>query len=156
MIAPATDVVLRPARAEDGERLRAVMHAAKAHWGYDNQLVSRWVDGEDFSSARFASHEIVVATSGGEVVGWSAVRNVGGGASILEDIWVDPASMGCGIGRRLFKHVADRARTSGAVALEWDADPKAVPFYERMGAAVVGETASTWERGIPVMRLELG
>ena len=37
----------------------------------------------------------------------------------------------------------------------WEADPNAVGFYERMGAAVVGETESTWERSIPVMQPEV-
>jgi hypothetical protein len=39
--------------------------------------------------------------------------------------------------------------------MEWEADPNAVPFYERMGGRRVGETTGDWGRPLPVMRLEL-
>jgi GNAT superfamily N-acetyltransferase len=150
-----TGTAIRPARADEGERLRAVMRVAKAHWGYDPAVVETWVAGEDFSAARFERHEIVVAERDGAVVGWAALGPVEGGASVLEDMWVVPEAMGAGLGRRLFEHAAARARTQGARELRWEADPNAVGFYERMGAAVVGETQTTWERSIPLMQLEL-
>jgi hypothetical protein len=45
----------------------------------------------------------------------------------------------------------------GASAMELDAEPNAMGFYQRMGAARVGVTASTVVpgRGIPRMRLPL-
>jgi hypothetical protein len=50
-----------------------------------------------------------------------------------------------------------RARAGGASALELDADPNAVGFYERMGARQVGETPSSVVpgRSLPRMRIDL-
>jgi hypothetical protein len=39
--------------------------------------------------------------------------------------------------------------------LEWDADPHAVGFYERMGATTVGWSDSPLGRHLPRMRLTL-
>ena len=70
--------------------------------------------------------------------------------AILDDLWVLPAFMGLGIGRTLFEHAISQAGT--AQAIELDADPNAVPFYQRMGCVVIGETLTEWNRYVPRMR----
>ncbi len=69
-------------------------------------------------------------------------------------MWVEPDAMGNGHGRRLFEHAVAIARSLGATALELDADPNAVGFYERMGMERIGETPSTLipGRALPRMR----
>ena len=49
-------------------------------------------------------------------------------------LFVEPALLGAGIGRRLFEWATATARNLGAVRITIEADPGAVPFYERMGA----------------------
>ena len=69
---------------------------------------------------------------------------------------MEPSAIGSGAGRRLFEHASRTLRaTSGAPALEVDADPHAVGFYERMGAVRIGETASTLIPGRTLPRLRL-
>jgi len=63
--------------------------------------------------------------------------------------------MGRGIGAELFRRAAARARELGGTALELGADPNAVGFYEKVGARVVGEHLSEWNRMTPWMRIEL-
>jgi GNAT superfamily N-acetyltransferase len=75
------------------------------------------------------------------VVGWYRLmipsKNV-----ILEDLWVLPAFMGKGIGRALFEHAVDQAERNEGQNIELDADPHAVPFYERVGCRVIGKSHS--------------
>ena len=56
----------------------------------------------------------------------------------------------------LFHRSADHARTLGARRLEWEAEPNAIGFYEKMGGTYVRESEQT-ERGryLSVMGVEL-
>jgi GNAT superfamily N-acetyltransferase len=141
--------VIRRAVPEDAPRLREVARAAKAHWGYDEELVRSWAAGIE------PKGEIELAEEEGEVVAWSAIVRGDQGTYVLEDLWVVPRWMGRGIGAELFRRAADRARGHGASALEWGSDPNAVGFYEKVGGRVVGEHLSEWNRMTPLMRLDL-
>ena len=51
----------------------------------------------------------------------------------------------------------ERGRELGVSALEWEAEPNAVGFYEKVGGRYVRDSEpSEWGRVLPVMRLELG
>lgn len=143
---------MRSAVAADHERLRELTFESKAYWGYDRDFVRRWAAGLAFESGQ----ERWVAEDGGAIVAWAALVPPGAdGAAELEDLWVDPAALGRGLGRRLFLIAADRARELGARQLRWEAEPKAVGFYEHMGAETVGTATSAWGRTLPVMRVVL-
>jgi len=141
--------VIRPTQPGDADRLREIARAAKAHWGYDAELVRSWSSGIELKG------EIEVAEENGEVVAWSALVPGTDGVYVLEDLWVAPDYMGRGIGAELFRRAATRARELGASVLELGADPNAVGFYEKVGARVVGEHLSEWNRMTPLMRLDL-
>ena len=56
-------------------------------------------------------------------------------ACYLQDLFVDPATRGGGIGRALIKAVADRARTAGSTRLYWSTandNAAARRLYDRM------------------------
>jgi hypothetical protein len=60
------------------------------------------------------------------------------------------------VGTTLFEASADRARQLGAKHLEWEAEPNAVGFYEKMGGRYLRDSEPTeLGRVIPVMALEL-
>ena len=131
------------------------MAASKAHWGYERSRVDDWAKGEDFSLARFGAREIYAAEVDGRIVAWFSLTSSTAGTCHLDDLWVEPSSIGGGIGKQLFEQASTRARELGCSVLEWDTDPNAQGFYERMGARIVGEVTSTWGRQLPVMRIEL-
>jgi GNAT superfamily N-acetyltransferase len=129
------------------DRLREVAFAAKAHWGYDRQLVREWADSIDFEDGRIVLVE-------GDAAWASLIPQ--GDVCVLEDLWVDPAAMGRGIGTKLFRRAAERARELGATRMEWEAEPNAVGFYERMGARDLRESEpSEWGRILRVMGVDL-
>ena len=124
-----TEPRLRPAAPGDYDRVRELTFESKAHWGYDRDFVRRWAEGLRFENDR----ERWVAELDGEIVAWAALVPPAEGVAVLDDLWVDPAWIGRGLGSRLFRVAADRARELGAERLEWGAEPNAIGFYEKLG-----------------------
>lgn len=62
-----------------------------------------------------------------------------------------------GVGTRLWASALRHAAAHGAHTLTWDADPHAVPFYDRMGAVEIGRapSGSIPGRTLPVMRVSV-
>ena len=153
--AGASVVQIRPAGEDEGEQLREIAVAAKSHWGYDLDRVRQWAAAGDFSPRSLRHREIYVADVSGRPIGWMALqpRN---DVCWLDDLWVEPAWIGKGIGSRLFDHAVRRALHLGATRVEWEAEPKAVGFYEKMGGRYVRDSEpNQWGRVIPVMAMEL-
>ena len=146
---------IRPARPDEGERLREIAIVAKSHWGYDLDDVRRWAAQGDFSPSGLRAKEVFVAEDEGRAVAWAALI-ARGDPMWLDDLWVDPEWIGRGIGSLLFRHVLDRARSLGGERVEWEAEPNAVGFYEKLGGRYLRDSEpSAWGRVIPVMGLDL-
>ena len=147
--------MIRAARPEEGERLREIAKAAKGYWGYDPEQVEAWVSQGDFSPAELERKEFFVAERDGRAIAFSSLIPLGE-VCVLDDLWVDPEAIGTGVGTTLFGHAVTRARALGARMLEWEADPNAVGFYERMGGRYLRDSEpSEWGRILPVMGIDL-
>jgi N-acetylglutamate synthase-like GNAT family acetyltransferase len=146
-----TEPQLRAAAPSDYERLRELTRESKAHWGYDRDFVCGWAEGLTFES----DCERWVAEVDGEVVAWAALIPPADDVAVLDDLWVDPAWIGHGLGSRLFRLAANRARELGAGRLEWGAEPNAVGFYEKLGGRKLRDHVTEWGRVAPWMGLEL-
>jgi GNAT superfamily N-acetyltransferase len=149
-------VKIRRARSDEGPRLKEIAIAAKSHWAYDGESVARWADQGDFSPGGLAKLSVFVAEARGRAVGWSSIVRKADGWW-LEDLWVEPDWIGKDVGSQLFRSAAAHARSAGAELLQWEAEPHAVGFYERMGARRLRDSEpSAWGRIIPVMGIDLG
>jgi GNAT superfamily N-acetyltransferase len=150
-----SEVRVRRVEPGEGERLREIATAAKSHWGYDLDRVKEWAEDGDFSDAGLRGKNVYVAVVDGAPVGWASAL---ARAEVwwLDDLWVAPAWMGKGVGSPLFARAAGEGRAAGARRMEWEAEPNAVGFYERMGARRVraGEP-SVWGRVNPVLGIDL-
>jgi GNAT superfamily N-acetyltransferase len=149
------DVCIRPVGLDEGERLREIAIAAKGYWGYDREQVRDWAAMGDFSPAGLRQKDFYIAAIEGRVVGWAAAISKGD-VFWLDDLWIEPEWMGKGIGSRLFRHAAERGRRAGRVRMEWEAEPNALGFYERMGGRYLrnGEPGA-WGRVNAIMGLDL-
>ena len=148
-------VRIRCARSDEGERLRTIAIASKGHWGYDADRVREWAAGGDFSPEGLRRKEVFVAEVGGRVVAWASLIPKGR-LCWLDDLWVEPEWIGKAIGTELFQHAAERATQLGAVTMEWEAEPNALGFYERMGGRHVRDGArNDWGRILEVMAVDL-
>jgi GNAT superfamily N-acetyltransferase len=147
------DVEVQPARPEEGERLREIAVAAKGHWGYEPERVRQWGATLDFSAASLG--ETYVAEAGGRAIAWYALE-ARGDVVWLADMWVEPAWIGKGVGSILFRHAFERAGELGGRTLEWEAEPNAVGFYERVGGRYLRDgKPSEWGRVLPVMGIDV-
>jgi len=143
--------VVRAARPTDEGRLRELTFESKAHWGYDRDFVRGWANGLTFKSEQ----ERWVAEEDGVIVAWAALVPPVDGVAVLDDLWVDPARIDHGLGSRLFRVAADRARELGSRRLEWGAEPNAVGFYEKLGGRKLRDHVTEWGRVAPWMGLDL-
>jgi GNAT superfamily N-acetyltransferase len=93
-----------------------------------------------------AIYELIVAESGGEVVGmalWYVKYSTWKGkCGYLEDLMVADDYRKLGVGKALFEAVARESAKRGYLRLEWqvlDWNENAIGFYNRLGAELDGE-----------------
>jgi GNAT superfamily N-acetyltransferase len=153
-VAEETSIVIRRADANEGPRLKEIAIASKGFWGYELEQVREWAARGDFSPEGLGRFAAFVAESRGRAIGWSSLVQRGD-VGWLEDLWIEPEWIGKGVGSRLFRHTAAHARELGATRLEWEAEPNALGFYEKMGATHVRDIVSEWGRTLSVMGVDL-
>ena len=148
---------IRRARPEEAVALRELAHRSKAHWPYSQAFLDAVqplleLDGRDIQAS-----EVWVLEAEAQPIGWHRVT-LHGELAELEDLWLEPAWIGTGMGRVLFEHAVGVARGHGAARMEWDADPYAEGFYLAMGGEEIGRSPSAAVEGrtLPRMRLRLG
>jgi GNAT superfamily N-acetyltransferase len=91
--------------------------------------------------------EAVVAEHEGRVIGFALFFTnfstfLGKPGLYLEDLYVQPAHRGSGVGRSLLTHLAALANARGYGRFEWsvlDWNVDAIRFYEKMGATLMPE-----------------
>jgi len=89
--------------------------------------------------------EAVVGEVGGQVVAFALFFTnfstfLGKPGLYLEDLYVQPAHRGGGLGKALLRHLAGLAVQRGCGRFEWsvlDWNTNAIAFYEKMGATVM-------------------
>jgi GNAT superfamily N-acetyltransferase len=137
--------------------LTALCRRSKAHWGYPPDLLARWADDLHIDSADILADAVLVArTPDDAVVGFARI-GARADHTQLKDLWVEPASMGTGVGRSLWDAAVALARSLPHHELRFAADPNAEPFYRRMGARRTGFAASEIVDGrtLPLMAFDL-
>lgn len=142
---------------EDAELLSHIAFASKAYWGYPERWMEIWKPQLTFTPEYFREHANWVAELGGNPIAFYTLLEKDGYAWI-ENLWVLPEYIGKGVGKQLFLHAADLARQHGHNALQLEADPNAVGFYEKMGMRKIGERRSEVEgqpRILPIMEMTL-
>jgi GNAT superfamily N-acetyltransferase len=149
------DYSIRLVDPHEGERLRDIATAAKSYWGYDRERVMQWAAMGDFSPQALREKEVYVAETHDQVVGWASLISRDD-VCWLDDLWIDPAWISKRVGSLLFCHVVKRAKQNGARRMEWEAEPNALGFYEKMGGRYLRYSEpNIWGRVIPVMGIEL-
>lgn len=83
----------------------------------------------------YSGYELVAALLDGKIVGVMGMRPVHtlarGPHLHIDDLVVDAAGRGSGVGRSLMEYAEVDARARGMSAIFLDARPDAIPFYER-------------------------
>ncbi|WP_251057031.1 GNAT family N-acetyltransferase [Streptomyces sp. ISL-94] len=131
-------VKVRAARAAEAEALTGLVMRSKAHWGYGPDFLAACAGELRITPADVTARRIVVAEDGrGRVLGLASLEGTPPRAS-LGLLFVEPAAIGRGVGRLLYRDALRRAVELGVRVLTIDADPHAAGFYRAMGAVAGG------------------
>lgn len=147
---------VRAGRPEEAAALTALALRSKAYWGYDEAFLAACRDELAVGPADVTARRTAVAERDGGLLGFTMLDGdppVGA----LGMMFVDPDTIGQGVGRLLFEHARAQARRLRFGRLTIDADPNAEPFYTAMGAVRIGVTpsGSVPGRELPLLELDL-
>ena len=146
---------LRPAAPSEAEVLTDLCLRSKAVWGYDASFMAACRAELTLTERDFAHSGIEVAIEDGRIVGMAQLA-VAGATAQIEKLFVEPALLRAGAGRRLFAWCVDAARRAGATELIVVADPGAADFYRRMGMTDNGTAPSGSIPGRVLPKLRMG
>jgi len=138
----APDLRIEPATRDDVPLIVDLVKKLAAYERLEHEVVATE---EDFREALFGATraaEALLAYSGGQPVGFALYFStfstfVGRPGIYLEDIFVEPAHRGQGIGAALLARIAKIACDRNCGRLEWSVltwNEPAIGFYERLGA----------------------
>ncbi|MFI6846847.1 GNAT family N-acetyltransferase [Kitasatospora sp. NPDC050467] len=143
---------IRPARPDEAEQLSALALRSKAYWGYDAAFLEACREELTLDAAGIERRRTAVAEGGGRVLGFITLVGAPPQGE-LGMLFVEPDTIGRGVGRRLVEHLRAQATALGFRRLTIDADP----FYLAMGATRIGTTPSESIPGreLPLLALEI-
>lgn len=147
---------LRDIRPDELSHLDGLCLRSKAVWGYDDAFMAACRAELKLHPDELRTTQLQVAERDAVAVGLAQLKVTGGDAELMK-LFVEPDLLGSGIGRLLFAWAVERACALGAVRITIEADPGAVPFYQRMGAYQTGlaPSQSIPGRMLPLLQLEL-
>lgn len=140
------DVVLRPAQAQDAHDIARILRQALASFAWMPQLHTPDEDLRFVRDALLTEQKVTVAALHDRIVGFAAVKG-----EWIEQLYLDPAWTGRGIGARLLRDV-----TADMIHMKlhcFQANTGARRFYERHGftAEAFGDGSGN-EEGLPDIR----
>jgi GNAT superfamily N-acetyltransferase len=154
---PVIEIVRAP--AELAQSLTDIALAAKRHWRYPERWIEIWTPVLTLTPAYVTANPTYAVVDAGVVVGFYALLVSPASRRVqLDHLWVGPAWIGRGLGRRLFEHAVAEATALGGLVLDIEAEPFAAPFYCHMGARPSGERQGEVDgqpRVIPLLELDL-
>ena len=134
------EATLRPARGNDARECATVYLRSRAFAlptvpvVHEDKEVRRWMADEVIGRA-----DVTVAEVDGTVVGLMVLDQGSGGIGWIEQLYLDPAWVGRGLGRR-FLEIARRTFPDGLQLWTFEANRAAQRFYEREGFVAVERT----------------
>jgi len=146
------NLVIRRAERRDAKRLTEISFAAKRYWNYPEAYFEIWRKELTITEEYIVRNDVFTADADLVTAGYYSIVHVPEGFQAgelfiteghwLEHIFIEPAYIGRGIGRRLVEHGKKVCREKGLEKLKVLADPHSRGFYEKIGARYVREEPS--------------
>ena len=133
---------IQPAQPEDAATLSRIAIESKAHWGYDAAFMALCRDELTITAADIARYPTFALRENATILGFYLLVPREAGVIELDYLYLLPAAIGRGYGRRLFDHAVRTARAAGYNTMHIQSDPNAAEFYRRMGATLAGSAPS--------------
>jgi GNAT superfamily N-acetyltransferase len=158
--------VIRAAKCSEADILTKISFESKGYWGYPKAFFDVWTDELTIHSDDIQNNDVFVVEKEGAIVGYYSIVELKDDIDVsgirinkgfwLEHMFIEPSSIGKGIGTKMFDHLRDRCRSRGINELGILADPNSKGFYEKMGCEYKGEYPSSIKgRTTPLLRLKL-
>lgn len=141
-------VEIRAAGAQDADALRAL--AQRAYGAYVTRIGKRPAPMDDDYAARVCDGQVHVALDRGRLVGL-IVLVAHDDHLLIDNVAVEPARQGAGIGRRLLDFAAERARELGLAELRLytnEAMTENRAMYARLGYRETGRSGDSGFRRV--------
>ena len=147
---------IEKATTSDSTALSELTMRSKAHWGYSDQQLEQWREDLQVSAQYLEQNEAFLTRTKDQIQGYYSFSRVSESIIKLDNIFVDPAFIGTGLGHALMTDFLERAKKLGTTTITLDAEPNAEPFYQKFGFQTVGQLKSSIpNRFLPVMELRL-
>ncbi len=145
---------IRQARPDEAGALTELAMHSKAHWGYDAAFMADARADLEVVPERFLPDFLVyILEADKEMLGFYSLCQVDTPTIELTHLFVEPQHIGCGHGKRLWRHALLVAQCEGYRRVILSSDPFAEPFYARQDAVRIGEKESIVRAGrmLPLM-----
>lgn len=148
---------IRRARSHEADTITALVMRSKRSNGYDEAFMEACREELRVTPDLLKAREVWIAEDTVICGCASLVVETDRKTAEVGLFFVDPDCKRQGVGQRLWERLLSRSRELGLQMLHLDADPSAVPFYEKQGFRTVGQTpsGSIPGRTIPYMELRL-
>jgi len=157
---PESPIRITAASVKQAAMLSALAARAKAHWGYSAQFMVSCEAELSVSADRISSPDcaVMVATRASQAIGFYVIVPLGDGVWEFDALYVEPAWIGTGAGRLLFRHAVRLIGERGGKRIVIQSDPFAEGFYRAMGARRIGssESGSIPGRLLPLLEIMPG
>jgi N-acetylglutamate synthase-like GNAT family acetyltransferase len=150
----ADAIDIRPAQLSEREKLERLQRRSSMHQPMYRRELAAHPDAIELPVGHITAELVRVAEQNEAIVGFAVLLDRDGEACELDGLFVEPARMRAGVGRRLVDDAKQIARERGATRIDVVANPQAVAFYEAVGFIAVGE-AQTRFGPAPQMSLSI-
>ncbi|WP_339167385.1 GNAT family N-acetyltransferase [Brevibacillus sp. FSL L8-0520] len=149
-------MIIRSPRPEETPALSDLAFRSKGYWSYDDDFMEACRQELTITPAFLQTSHVFLAEEAGNILGFYRLSVDETGAE-LSDLFVDPAAIGKRVGKALWNHLMDTARSLSIDHFLIHSDPYAEGFYEKMGAVRIGDIPSTVfpDRRLPLMKKQV-
>lgn len=150
------ELTFRRARPSEAKAARELIVRSMGHWDRPPAYLAEAQGLMSLSEDDIERDEAWVLTDRARIVGFLRVSLSGADAEI-EELHLEPAWIGRGLGRRLFERAVEAARDAGADRLVWSTDRYALGFYLAMDGVITGSMPSgiAGDEALTTMELRL-
>ncbi len=144
---------IRDANSHEDDLLSQLALRSKAIWGYDDDFMKACEPHIKIDKDYISNWPVVVIEINGEVVGFYSLKVISN-ENRLDNLWIEPKYIRKGFGKILFEDAVHRSKKLNWSYFRLAGEKKAIIFYEKMGAKLIGQIPSRLGKGITLPHME--